>query len=809
MSYRKYGLMLLSAVALTGMLFGCGSSSKEGGAAGTSESVANVGDIMCRQCHSAVVDSLTGVGIIAQYDSTSPHKDSAHANEGNGCEACHGGGAQHNGVGPIPVVNPFDGNGERCATCHKGKYQTNAPTKFADSLHANVVIEENSPCRRCHTHEGAVLSATYGLTGSGDIMDNTVYQGAVPFAKEYSAITCATCHEHGGGLRPVKGRDAAGNVVNWNPGKTSFANNQVNLCTSCHTYKTFDGATIMGSGNVVTIGTLTFQTAEVGHHETSWYRAIATTHANNKDNPTAGGISGYVIREAGEKPCFDCHGHEAKTNTSKVNPNVTTGSRAYNIDNETIYTEWAKSGHAGQLLVAKNNAAGSASGSTAQVDAVMAATVGEASASQATAPAWNHYDWSGADRQDCQRCHTATGASNYLKNPATYDKTANDYSHLYDKATGRNWRTSSKKATQREMLYCWGCHENTSADKGGTKTPGAITADYNFNGAKAKFPDVGSSNVCIACHAGRDSGESITSKPTASFNNISFVNSHYMAAAGMMYVKVGFTAFIDPNTAIGTSTYGKSLTATDDGGALSSTHRKFGTSAMIGDHGITASDTQFLSNGPCVTCHMTKEGDKDRHHTLEIDEHAFNNVCSKCHDEENGTPLTAANFETLFLEEQSEIFQHVLTLAKTVLKNKYHITYNAAAHPYFYDDDNAGAAVKDWTRPVALPGAGGTALSLDDAKKLMGACFNINLLSREPGAFAHARTYTRRLLYDTIDFLDNQTMDMSTGGTATATDAVNFVKGEFATSLETTEPYKFIAGYNRTTGVWNTPLERP
>ena len=44
-----------------------------------------------------------------------------------------------------------------------------------------------------------------------------------------------------------------------------------------------------------------------------------------------------------------------------------------------------------------------------------------------------------------------------------------------------------------------------------------------------------------------------------------------------MYVKDGFIDFIDRNTPIGTSTYGKSLTATEDGGAISSTHRRLGT----------------------------------------------------------------------------------------------------------------------------------------------------------------------------------------------------------------------------------------
>jgi mono/diheme cytochrome c family protein len=667
-----------------------------------------------------------------------------------------------------------------------------------------MAIKTGSACRRCHSHEGAVLGGANGFTGSEDILDNPVYQGAVPLQKEFSVFECGTCHEHGGGMRQVTARDAAGNIVNWNPSKSNLANDQFNLCTSCHTLKTFDGSQLLATGNVVTWGTVTAQTGIVGHHDTSWYRVLASTHYNNLDNPAAGGISGYVIREKGESPCYDCHGHEARTNTSKVNDH----SATYDSANETIYTEWSKSGHAGKLLKAKVDVAGTASGTTTLVESIIVTTVGEAAATQATAPAWNHYDWSGTSRQACQRCHTATGASNYLSGPATYNAANNSFTHLYDNATKKYWSTSSRAATQREMLYCWGCHENVSGEAGGIRNPGAITADWNYNGAKAQFPDTGSSNVCIACHVGRDSGETITSKPTASFDNTGFVNSHYMSVAGLMYVKIGFTAFVDPSTVIGTSTYGASLTSTDDGGAVRSTHRNFGSTAMIGDHGITASDTQFLSNGPCVTCHLTKETGKDRHHTLEIDKHAFNNVCVKCHDEEHGTPLTEDNFATLFLEEQSEVFQDALTVAKTILKNKYHITYNPAAHPYFFDDDAANAAVTNWTRPVALPGAGGTALSLDDAKKLMGACFNVNLLAREPGAFAHARTYTRRLIYDSIDFLDDQTINMTTGATVLAADPAIYVKGTSATDPATTEAFKYLAGYNRTSGAWNA-LERP
>ncbi|MDA8242213.1 MAG: hypothetical protein M0Z67_17820 [Nitrospiraceae bacterium] len=146
----------------------------------------------------------------------------------------------------------------------------------------------------------------------------------------------------------------------------------------------------------------------------------------------------------------------------------------------------------------------------------------------------------------------------------------------------------------------------------------------------------------------------------------------------------------------------------------------------------------------------------------------------------------------------------------TVLRNKYNISYNAAVYPYFYDltkDPSGKTAVKDWTR-----GTGDQAFG----KKLMGACFNINVLNREPAAFAHARTYSRRLIYDTIDFLDDGTINLSASATAVATSPSVYGKGESAytdgtrsqLAPGTTDAMLFLINWSRSTGKWVTP-ERP
>ncbi len=800
----------------TVLLYGCGSSEKEGTGATSPETVGTAGaDIVCEQCHSATVDPVTGESIVAEYERSSFHKGSTHIPNGlNGCEACHGGGAEHFGVGPIPFPNPFANNGTRCLDCHNGTHATNAPTKFASSKHApqtdanptGMQVEQNNPCRRCHTGEGAILGATYGLTGPKNILDTVAYQNAVPAQKEFSAFTCDTCHEHGGGLRPVKGRDANGNIVNWNPSKSNQQDDIFNLCTSCHNMKTFDGSQTMASGTAAS------GTVPVGHHENVWYRVIATTHLNNSDN-TTNGITGYVMRiprvDADEyypsagtinpnaRACFDCHGHEWRTETNN-NPN----SSSFDPNRTSIFRDWAMSQHGGGLLEGKYDAAGASSNSTALVDTVMNAAAPEAEP-------WQAEDWSAAGQQPCQRCHTATGVSNFLNSPSTYDPTKNDFSHLAGWSSGR---PAAHTSNQREMLYCWGCHRNTESDRSNIaallRDPGALQALYNFHGVKAQFPNVQASDVCIACHGGRESGESLDR--VTDFTNANFINSHYLAAAGLMYVKIGFTGFVDPNTPIGTSTYGASLTSTDDGGALSSTHRKLGTPAINGDSHNPSVFTpgNYDSNGPCVTCHMQATGQSTRatSHSLAIDINAANQVCINCHGSEVDTPEHLQEF----LTEQSTIFQDAITLASTILLNRYNILYNPASYPYFYDltaDPSGATAVKDWTRGTGDQSFG---------KKLMGACFNINLLNREPAAYAHARTYARRLLYDTIDFLDDGTINLSAGATAIATSPSVYGKGASAytdgtlTTLApgTTDAMVYLISWSRSTGKWSTP-ERP
>jgi hypothetical protein len=199
----------------------------------------------------------------------------------------------------------------------------------------------------------------------------------------------------------------------------------------------------------------------------------------------------------------------------------------------------------------------------------------------------------------------------------------------------------------------------------------------------------------------------------------------------------------------------------------------------------------------------TGRPDRKTSHTYGINANAFKQLCINCHSAEGTTVLTGENFQTVFLEEQAEVFDHALSLAVRILKSNYGITYDAATNPYFFEAN--GKAVTNWKR----------GRSTAEAKKLMGACYNIALLTKEPAAFAHGRTFVRRLLYDTIDYLDDGSINMSTGATALASNmkdsrnALIYVKGSSANDSATTAGFTYLAGYNRTSGAWNTPYERP
>jgi len=163
--------MLFFALSLAALLNGCGSSSKEG--SGSPATVARVSETACAQCHGSSVSSVTGQPLYASY------AKSAHFDNNVGCQDCHGGGAQHNGVGPLPYANPDQA--DRCRVCHT----------TTESL-----VDDNGVQILTKKHFG--IDATGSLVGpfDGDVAAYASY------VTESSKNNCRLCHDPHAAVTP-------------------------------------------------------------------------------------------------------------------------------------------------------------------------------------------------------------------------------------------------------------------------------------------------------------------------------------------------------------------------------------------------------------------------------------------------------------------------------------------------------------------------------------------------------------------------------------------------------------------------------
>jgi hypothetical protein len=727
-------ILLVASIALM-TLWGCSSSMDSAGdKADVDETYLNVGIDICVQCHDIKGQEwLFSRHGNAEPDGSphSPHRPGESScapchnplNDGDliqqafntqekrrdviGCESCHGGGSRHYGLGPIEYPKPAS---EICGPCHnrddghagtdKSIYDKWFSSRHAESLHG----EDRNPCQRCHTNEGALASNVAGYTGDKDVLGTSDDLGrrapeAIP-EEEVTAVGCATCHDvhKAGELRTVWSSERD-NDYEWDPNGNGSNNDQFDLCTSCHVLYNDEG-TLVGSGSEAS-GTAPF------YHDTAWYRIIGTTHY---DQPTdtdrcnsraESKIEGYNIRWQDDNPCFDCHGHEARTATR---PRPEGDDR----DDPTIWTQWASSAHAGRLFQVKLDAASEEAGggdpadaprSTDTVDAVMFA-----GATDDTGEGWTHYNWDHPGRASCQRCHTATGLVNFLNadiNDEEYDQDNNDYSHLIM----WNQNDDGCGSPQNEVLYCWGCH--TNAPDGELLNPGELTLEFVYldpnedEGGDPEYvvlPDKGNSNVCGACHSGRGNDTSIRQAIIDDRRSSRFAG-HHAPTAGSLYAEVVHTGF---------EFTGKDYTPKP---------------SFVHDDIETNGDSPETGSGPCAGCHM--EGSAN--HMFEaVDYDDEGNIekiknqalCNTCH----GTAMNPAVLDGLKTE-----FEDARSLLDDYVDNTLPNYLGLDARENY-----------ETVPPNAY-----------------GSVQNSIYMSEESGIYLHNSFYGKRLIFDSIDWMDN------------------------------------------------------
>lgn len=343
---------------------------------------------------------------------------------------------------------------------------------------------------------------------------------------------------------------------------------------------------------------------------------------------------------------------------------------------------------------------------------------------------------------DCVRCHTATGYVNYVSSAFT------------DIAP---WGVSSDKT--KEPLGCRACHDDGAGNVYAYKarSVGQVTAYYNYsvnskigtttnkirNHISRAYPSANTSNLCIACHVGREIGDNIRSAaPFLNFSSIAFINSHYLTAGATIFKTSGFHFYTSGSKYANKSYY---------------LHDQVGISNRNG----TGTD------GPCITCHIGQDGEYKRHTFMPVDRAGtlVATVCSKCH---STNPMNGA-----VINDQRAGFNAALAVLAKTLKNRGYTFVDA--YPYF----GTGGGEKNWRKFTGGygPGSVSAAGDIPAGALTMGAAFNLNLMVHDYGAFAHNRFYAKRLIYDAIDWMQDGVMGngIEAGVNALADEASVFV----------------------------------
>ncbi len=721
MRKNKYLAIVVASLFLS-TLWGCGSNLDSGGdQTGPDSTLADaqpLGINNCLTCHQGGVVAVNvaetwAAGVHGNDDSspnglTDPACLACHDQLGDGatlsparpvvsCESCHGGGQYHNGIAAgIPFAVP-DSN--RCGQCHNNTF----PHGFSPEGKGIVEAFQISPHSRS-------LNASVFVTGTTNVRARCSKCHSDEGAKQYLNVDGDYAYLSANLPNTLAPLSDASNIecrTCHSPHQeekllealTAGRSAQFNTCTNCHQLVKNDLTKISAYHDpaVNTYGALGEIITDTHFAVPGVFPGGAARGANQVD------IAGYSMDFADGRVCLNCHNpHDADT---------------------TINNQWADSDHA----------------------------------DKAAAGAWAHYNWTEtgiagelrldgtatSDRTTCQRCHTMRGfikmATETLGDTPAFVP-FNDYQPSY----------------KPEMLHCNGCHTDSV---GNLRPVAAVKVQYTNVTTATVYPDASSSNICIACHTGLESGESIKASP-ADFTNAAFINSHYLTGGGTLYTTTGYE-----------------YTTQDYTNVPFYAHDKIGTAAATGTG----------DKGPCVGCHLTAVESHsfqpvERDETTGLIVAITSQVCATCHAGEHGPAFVAkggiaaaVQAAASFLNTEEEDFKAALESLSAQL--------TAAGHPFL--GGYPYFATGDWTNSGTYVG-----------KDLMGAAFNYNLLEHDPGAYAHNRIYTKRLIYDSIDYVDDTQFN---GSVAAAIDAL-VLSGDLS-SAEGEQAKTYLDGVSGTTGI--------
>jgi hypothetical protein len=333
-----------------------------------------------------------------------------------------------------------------------------------------------------------------------------------------------------------------------------------------------------------------------------------------------------------------------------------------------------------------------------------------------TSMAFRDWDDAGAVPAGCAKCHSSTGLPEFIRNAGTVAVTWN----------GQVQTVGTSSAEPANGFACTTCHnsleEYTVHPVKGVPFPSGRTVSFSERDDKGAFGDAVSSNLCLECHQGRASTQSVNLRlgdreddevPEA---GLSFINVHYFAA-------------------------GASLFGNDAQGAYQYADKEYvgrfmhvpGFDTCAGCHDPHALNVQM---DKCVTCHAgVEEPSAIRLSKDDLDGDD---------DVEEGA---AGEIETL----QEKLFAAIQDYAENVAETA--IAYDDHAYPYFFADANGNGEIDE-----------GEGAYSTFTPRLLKAAYNYQYSQKDPGIYAHNLAYAAQILYDSLEDLGNGGIDVDLTG---------------------------------------------
>ena len=401
----------------------------------------------------------------------------------------------------------------------------------------------------------------------------------------------------------------------------------------------------------------------------------------------------------------------------------------------------------------------------------------------------------------CVRCHSTTGFLNYASSGFSDVQALPDLDGTRSNYPAYPSGSQNYQDRSREGDNCNGCHTDGRSDDPGAsysyrlRPVPRVTAYFNYSSTPLHqrawdvtyksplYPDFGTSNACIVCHTGREIGLVIklASVKGMDFSNQKRIDAHNQATASTMTTQVGFNYYTSA--------------------------QKYENSAYRHTTiGLAASGYSGGTNGPCIGCHMNNNRShgfmpvKISSGTI-IEVLSDQQTCSKCHNAQNSQH--PARTPALLQGRKNGMAAAMKALQQMLLHPKQSSIYavgvadSAAKGGISY---TAGGApiLNQWTAAFGngvVPGSGNPAVpggpdAVTAGAYTMGAAFNYEVIVNQAGAYAHNARYVRRMIYDSIDWLYDGSINQDAKAALDWLHTYNYISSGSATGT-----YELALGY--------------